>query len=65
MAQEQFEQKQASVSDEELIETIETKLFTLCQTGKTITMSVPPKVNDFDMAVCELIKRFKNLKIKR
>lgn len=62
MTEKQFEIKQAQVSDKELIETIETKLSKLCKTGgSSLTMSVPPQVSDFDMATCELIRRYKQL----
>ncbi|NQY42633.1 MAG: hypothetical protein HRT87_04730 [Legionellales bacterium] len=61
--EQQFRKKQQSVPDLELIETVETKLHKLCETGgKSLTMSVPPMVTDFDMAVCEMIRRFKESK---
>lgn len=62
MTQEHFETKQAELSDTKLIETIETKLSKLCQTGgRSLSMSVPPQVSDIDMAICELIRRYKQL----
>ena len=62
MTQKQFESKQAEVSDTKLIETIETKLSKLCQTGgRSLSMSVPPQVSDIDMAISELIRRYKQL----
>lgn len=62
MTQKHFETKQAEVSDTKLIETIETKLSKLCQTGgRSLSMSVPPQVSDIDMAICELIRRYKQL----
>ena len=61
MTEKEFKQRQSNVSDEKLIETIETKLSEICKTGgKSLTMSVPPHESDFDMAVCELIRRYKN-----
>ena len=62
MTEKQFESKQAEVSDTDLIETIQTKLSKLCKTGgKSLSMSVPPQVSDIDMAICELIRRYKQL----
>ena len=62
MTQEHFETKQAEVSDTELINTIETKLSKLCKTGgRSLSMSIPPQVSDIDMAICELIRRYKQL----
>lgn len=64
MTQEQFERKQAEVPNEILIETIETKLSKLCASGgKSLSMSVPPQVSDIDMAIYELIRRYKQLTI--
>lgn len=59
MTEKEFQQKQANVNDETLIETVQTKLAELCKThGRILSMSIPPKVSDFDMAVCELIRRY-------
>lgn len=54
----QFEAKQAKMSDKELIEKCERVVHDTCETG-TFTMSVPPSVNDGDMLLCELIKRYR------
>lgn len=54
----QFEAKQAKMSDKELIEKCERVVHDTCETG-TFTMSVPPSVNDGDMLLCELIRRYK------
>ena len=57
-----FEQKQAEMTDKKLSELVEQKLSKLCETGgKSLSMSVPPHVEDFDMLVCELLKRFKRI----
>jgi hypothetical protein len=62
MTKKQFESKKAEVSDTVLIETIEVKLSKLCATGgKSLSMSVPPQTSDLDMAICELIRRYKKL----
>ena len=59
---EQFEQKQSEMSDNELADLCQKQILELCKTGgKSLIMSVPPRVNDTDMLFCELIKRFKTL----
>jgi len=56
-----FEQKQAEMPNEQLYVLVQEQLSKLCKTGgKSLTMSVPPRVDDFDMLVCELLKRFKD-----
>lgn len=61
MTLEQFKQKQAEMPNEELYNLVQEQLSKLCKTGgKSLTMSVPPRVDDFDMLVSELLKRFKN-----
>ena len=58
----QFEAKQAAMPDAELIERCEKVIHDVCETGgKKWTMCVPPQVNDSDMLLCELIRRFKLL----
>ena len=58
---EKFEEKQAEMSDKELLEKTQKRLSKLCATGgKSLTMSVPPSVDNFDMLVCELMRRYKN-----
>lgn len=60
MTTEQFEENQADMYDGELIKLVEDKLRLLCKTGgKSLTMTVPPRIDDFDMLVCELIRRYK------
>lgn len=62
MTTEQFEEKQAQMSNEELAELARKEVSKLCETGgKSIRMCVPPMVTDTDMLLCELIKRFKAL----
>jgi len=63
MTIEEFEQKQANMSDEELIELAQKEISNLCKTGgKSLHMSVPPKITDTDMLLCELINRYKKVK---
>lgn len=55
-----FKDKQAEMRDGDLIKLVEDKLRLLCKTGgKSLTMTVPPRMDDFDMLLCELIKRYK------
>lgn len=54
-----FDEKMSNLSDEKLLNNIKDKLSKLCKTGGlSLTMSVPPRVDDFDMSVCELVKRY-------
>lgn len=60
MTTETFEEIQSTMKDEDLIELVLNKLAFLCKTGgKSLTITVPPRVDDFDMLICELIKRYK------
>ena len=60
MTKEQLSAKQASMSNADLIEKVETKITNLCRTGgKSFRMSVPPKVDDADMLLSEMVRRFK------
>ena len=62
MTVEQFDKKQSEMPDNELLEKTRKSLSKLCETGgKSLSMSVPPNVDDFDMLVCELMRRFKNV----
>lgn len=59
-AEELFRRKQAEMSDNELAELVSEGLSKLCKSGgQSFTMTVPPRVDDFDMLVCELVRRFK------
>lgn len=61
MTTEQFEKKQAEMPNEELYNLVQEQLSKLCKTGgKSLTMNVPPQVDDFDMLVSELLRRFKD-----
>lgn len=63
MTTQDFEKKQSQVLDIDLINNIEQKLEKLCKTGgRSLSMSVPPSVNDLDMSISELIKRYKQYK---
>jgi len=62
ITKEQFEQKQAEITDKELHDLVRTELSKLCKTGgKSLTMCVPPMFTDTDMLISELLNRFKRL----
>jgi hypothetical protein len=53
-----FELKQKEMPKDELIKKIRDELSKLCRTGgRSLSMSVPPSVDDFDMLVCEAMDR--------
>jgi phosphoheptose isomerase len=65
MTEEKFEQKQAEMSNEELIRLANKEVIELCKTGgKSIRMCVPPSINDTDMLLSEVIRRFEKLTTK-
>lgn len=60
MTPDTFEEDQANMRDGTLVKLIEDKLRLLCKTGgKSLTMTVPSRIDDFDMLVSELIRRYK------
>jgi len=62
MTTEQFAEKQAAISNEELMELVDKQIINLASTGgKSHTMTVPPQVTDTDMIFCELLNRFKKV----
>jgi hypothetical protein len=65
MTTEKFEQKQAEMSNEELIRLANKEVIELAKTyGNSHKMSVPPSINDTDMLLSEVIRRFEKLTIK-
>jgi len=59
MTTEQFEIKQRSMSDKELIENVKKQISELAKTGgKSHRMCVPPQVTDTDMLLSELVRRY-------
>ncbi len=57
---EEFEAEQNAISDNKLAEMAHRALSKLCDTGgRSFTMTVPPRIDDTDMVIAELIKRFK------
>jgi len=62
MTVEDFEKRQAAMSDKELIELAHKEVSELCKTGgRSLRMCVPPMITDTDMVLCEVIKRFERL----
>ena len=60
MTQELFELKMSETSNQDLAKLAQEELSKLCKTGgRSLIMSVPPRINDTDMVFCELINRFK------
>ena len=56
-----FQQKQAKMSDNELIKLAEKEVSELARTyGQSHKMCIPPMVTDTDMLLSELIRRFKS-----
>lgn len=55
-----FRDKQASMSDADLIKLCSEHVSSLCKDVSSFRMSIPPSVNDTDMALSELIRRFEN-----
>lgn len=55
-----FRDKQASMSDADLIILCSRHISGLCKDVSNFRMSIPPSVNDTDMALTELIRRFEN-----
>ena len=57
---EQFEVEQMAIPDDRLAEMAQNALSKLCETGgRSITMTVPPRIDDTDMVIAEVIRRFK------
>ena len=59
MTHEEFRQQLKEVPNLELAEKAQSALSKLCSTGgKSFTMTVPPRLDDTDMVLSELISRF-------
>ncbi len=62
MRTEEFQAKQAAMSNLELALRAETEIQAVCKNGMaSFTMSIPPQVTNTDMIFCELIRRFRTL----
>ena len=61
MTREEFEAQQQAIPDDKLVEMAQNALSKLCETGgRSLIMTVPPRVDDTDMIISELIRRFKD-----
>lgn len=62
MTHEEFQEKVKAIPDQELAEMAQKALSKLCSTGgRSFTMTVPPKIDDTDIILSEVIKRFEVL----
>lgn len=62
MTHEEFKKKIKNISDQELAEMAQKALSKLCSTGgKNFKMTVPPRIDDTDIILSEIIKRFEVL----
>ena len=62
MTTEEFIKKQKAMSDEDVIRITKEKISKLAETGgKSFVMHIPPRIDDLDMIVCELAKRYELL----
>ena len=62
MTHEEFKEKVKAIPDQELAEMAQKALSKLCSTGgQSFTMTVPPRVDDTDIILSEVIKRFEVL----
>jgi hypothetical protein len=64
MTTEEFNKEQAKISDQELIEMVNKEIVNLAKTGgQSHKMTIPPRIDDTDMILGELLRRFKSLSI--
>lgn len=62
MTYEEFQEKVKAIPDQELVEMARKELSKLCSTGgQSFTMTVPPRIDDTDIILSEVIKRFEVL----
>lgn len=62
MTHEEFQEKVKSIPDQELAEMAQKALSKLCSTGgQSFTMTVPPRIDDTDIILSEVVKRFEVL----
>jgi len=55
-----FYKKQREMSDQKLIELVDEAITKMCKTGgNSFTMTVPVQVDDTDMILSEMVRRFK------
>lgn len=62
MTHEEFQEKVKAIPDQELAEMAQKAIGKLCSTGgQSFTMTVPPRIDDTDIILSEVIKRFEVL----
>lgn len=62
MTHEEFQQELEQIPNEKLVEKANYELSKLCDTGgRSFTMCVPPKIDDTDIVLSEIIRRFVKL----
>ena len=62
MTHEEFKAKVEALSDNELRDMAQKALSKLCETGgRSFIMTVPPRIDDTDIILSEVIKRFEIL----
>ncbi len=62
MSIQELREKQAAMSDQELAEKCENLIHELSESGgKRWRICVPAQVNDSDMLLCEIVRRFRDL----
>jgi len=60
---EAFRQMQKEMTDAELVKKVSQQVSEMCKTGgKSFRMTVPVSVNDTDMLISELVRRFNELR---
>lgn len=66
MTHEQFQEIVHSISDSELIYATKMQISEMCKTGaRSFTMTVPPRTNDTDIILSELVRRFEEKVISK
>lgn len=66
MTYEEFQKQLEAIPNLELAEKAQSALSKLCSTGgSSFTMTVPPRLDDTDMILSELIKRFELLSLPK
>ena len=65
MTHEEFKAQLEAIPNLELAEKAQSALSKLCSTGgQSFTMTIPPRLDDTDMILSELIKRFELLHLE-
>lgn len=58
-----FKERQEAMPDAELCQKVKDEVRNMCKSGgRSFTMRVPVAINDTDMLICELVRRFEQLR---